>query len=458
MLEALIKSAGYTRESPVLHELELSIRSGEVVLVHGSSGSGKTTLVFALTGVLKHLLDGYVEGSIRIGNIDPLSIEGFSELPGLIALLLQDPERQLVFPAPIDELYYTHLALGYSGIEAERNTRRVLEEIGLSGYEKKHVEELSTGMRRRLALATLEIGDPDLLLLDEPSANMDPDGIRMIRELVERSRSKGRGVLILEHKLHYFKDLVDKTLSLQSGRLVESIISGEQESMDIECRESIHAGSELAIRLEGDIGYRNEAVLVDVEFEARRGEIIVIAGPNGSGKTTLLRTIAGMLRPLDGVVEVKASRIFYAPQNPDQVFVYTTVEKEMKSVSRKTGIPLEELVEKYPWYYNVRERSPYHLSHGQRRLLEIVIALAYGQDIVLLDEPSTGLDPTLYTHMVKEIKRYAIRGGVVIIATHDPRLVLEATRAYVIERGRIREIDKCELFYSMIERTGLVDS
>ncbi|MEM4717718.1 MAG: ABC transporter ATP-binding protein, partial [Desulfurococcaceae archaeon] len=114
-----------------------------------------------------------------------------------------------------------------------------------------------------------------------------------------------------------------------------------------------------------------------------------------------------------------------------------------------------DLAELYPWYHEVKELSPFLLSHGQRRLLELIIAFTYGKDLVLLDEPTTGLDPQLYVSFLKHLKKHIYKGGSAIVSTLDPRLVLEASRVYIIRDNKLIEADKCIISKSMVENTGV---
>jgi len=153
--------------------------------------------------------------------------------------------------------------------------------------------------------------------------------------------------------------------------------------------------------------------------------------------------LAGFLKPLSGSLKV-LGKTFYAPQNPDFAFVKSSVEKELIDVSKRSGVPLDRLRAVYPWLSSAAHRSPYRLSHGQRRLLSLLIAYAFGRDVMLLDEPTTGLDVNLYGDLVKMIAEAKSSGRAVVFSTHDPRLVADAAdRVYLVVSGRVKEVDKC---------------
>lgn len=455
-LEAEITRAGYDEKTIMLGKVNVRAGESHVLLIAGSSGSGKTTLLLSLTGVLKHMLNGIVEGTISINGLNPLILEDFEKLPGNISVLMQDPERQLIFPTPIDELSTSLEAMGYPHVEALKQASILLNEIGLGDKVNVHVEDLSSGERRRLTLALIQVGDPPIYLLDEPSANLDPQSIALVRDTVKKWKNNGKTVIIVEHKIHYFKDLADEMYVLRGGRLEEFFVINDMLVNLPECKPTNSPEGEVILEFEGDIGYNDTPIVKNVEFKARRGELISIVGPNGSGKSTFLKTLAGFLKPVDGELNTCTRKYFYAPQNPDLVFVHRTVMKELESIARKTGKSLHELTYMYPWFMKILDKSPYQLSHGQRRLLELLIAFAYGEDLILLDEPTTGLDAQLYEYVIRELRTRVSKGSTIIVATHDPRLVLESSRVYVLESGKIKEDDKCRVAESMFKSMGVI--
>ncbi|ADV64576.1 ABC transporter ATP-binding protein [Desulfurococcus mucosus] len=454
---AEVKMAGYEAGSPILVDSRLEAWSGEACMLTGPSGSGKTVFLLSITGILKHLLNGVVEGEVRLKGLNPLHRDEYARLPGFLGFVMQDPERQIIYPTPLDEAIAVLEARGYSYEEAERKAIQVLDALGLRGKAGEHVENLSGGERKRLAITLSIIHDPDIIILDEPSASLDPAGIGFIRRLVSREKSRGRVILLTEHKGGYFADLVDKAYAVRKRRVVE--LAGEEiadyEKMP-ECRETLGSSGGVLLETRGlSAGYR-EPLVENADIHIRRGEVVALVGPNGSGKSTILKTLAGFLKPLGGEVINAARGLFYAPQNPDTVFIHGSVRRELEDASRRTRVAFEELASMYPWYERVKGLHPLRLSHGQRRWLSILVAYAYGRDLMLLDEPTTGLDHALYSGLVKLVNELRGRGRSILLSTHDPRLVADvADRVYVVEDGRVREKDKCKAVESMYRATGV---
>lgn len=452
LLDAWIREAGYGKE-PVLKSVGLRLEEGERVLVVGASGSGKTTMMLAIAGVIVNLLGGVTRGRISLAGIDPLTPTGFRQVPRVAGFVLQDPDKQLAMPTPLDEVLFTLENLGWGEEEASRRAREVLARFGLEGVELEWVENLSGGQKRRLTLAASLAHEPSILFLDEPTASIDPWGLGEVRRFIRGL--DGSGVVIVEHKARYFLDMVDRVIALRDGRIAGSWGSGELDHT-LERLEELGADAGgYSYRdprsVQGDVvleatsveaGYPGRVVARLGELTVRRGEVLALVGPNGGGKTTLLKTLAGLQKPLAG--SINGGRTFYMPQHPDYMFLFNTVRREVEEVKRLTGVNITMLGPAFSWINSVMDRSPYRLSHGQRRWLAFAIALAYNADVYLLDEPTTGIDVSLYRSLSPVFEELRRRAGVVV-ATHDVRVVAEhADRVYMVLDGVAREVDKSD--------------
>ncbi|MGC8954127.1 MAG: ATP-binding cassette domain-containing protein [Desulfurococcus sp.] len=453
---AEIRLAGYNASNPILVESKVEISNGEAGLIAGPSGSGKTVFLLSITGVLKHFFNGVVEGRVDIGGLNPLSYNDYISLPGKLGFLMQDPERQIIYPTPLDEVVALLEARGYSYEEARRKASNILESMGLLDKANEHVENLSGGEKKRLAITLSIVHDPGIILLDEPSASLDPEGINFIRKLIIERKNKGCSILLTEHKKGYFIDVIDKNYLLIKQRIIPL---NEIDVLDYEkpppCKNGGALAGEVILETRGlDIGY-GKPLVRNINIYVRRGEVVALVGPNGSGKSTLLKTLAGFLKPLGGEIVKRNIRMFYKPQNPDLVFIHSSVEKEVRDVARRTGLMTENIISMFPWFQSVKNLHPLRLSHGQRRWLSLLISYAYGKDLLLLDEPTTGLDYTLYNNLVKTISELR-RNRSMIISTHDPRLLADvADRVYVVRNNYVVEEEKCRVVESMYREIGV---
>jgi len=468
-LEADIEEASYPSKRGAVKNSFFSARAGGLTLIAGPSGSGKTTLLLTITGVLKHLLQGSVKGKVNLAGVDPLTEEGFNEVPRIVGAVMQDPDKQLAMPTPYDEVSFT---LENLGISDEERVWSVLRKYGLEEHAFKPVEHLSGGQQRRLAIAAALAHDPNVVVLDEPTASLDPWGIKSLRESLTQLLKEGKTVIVVEHKVRYFLDMTSRTYVIKDGTIIaeygrdELLLANAPKKLLMMGIDALPPEAHIRdvsgkdregkaiVSLDGvACGYGDTAVLEDISMELRAGEVSVLVGPNGSGKTTLLKCIAGLLEPLDGHVRVmgedprrtsirpRGRLVFYVPQIPDYTFVSNSVESELKEVSKKAGVAFRDLVDIAPWIKEALHRPPYRLSHGQRRWLALSVGIAYAPKALLLDEPTTGLDLRFMGELRRLLAKAIEAGAAVLIATHDPRLVAEvADRAFIVDGRRVREV------------------
>ncbi len=454
-VEFYAEKAGYYENKTVLDNVRINLQEGERLLIVGGSGSGKTTTFLAMTGVLVRLLNGWFKGYSFIYNNDVYRDEGFRKLPSYIGVVLQDPDKQLSMITPYDEIMFTLENLGYPQDKAREKTLKILEYFGLREKLYHDSSNLSGGEKRRLTLAASIVHEPKLLLLDEPTANIDPWITSKLRRFLKKREET---LIIIEHKARFFLDLVDRVIVLDHGRIIGDWPANE---VDIELLDKlgVDASSPKIKKLpnnRGDLALSSENLCVKIEdiiilenvsLEAYSGEITILIGPNGAGKTTLMKTLSGILKPGCGRVEYNFDReknsILYIPQYPDYMFMFNTVKKELEYTSQKAGTNPNPYLEKYQWLKAVLNSSPYRLSHGQRRWLTIILALLHEPKVILLDEPTTGLDLALYRDLCRMLRRITEEDKAIIISTHDPRLIADcANKVYYVNNKTVEKMTR----------------
>jgi energy-coupling factor transport system ATP-binding protein len=421
----------------VLDQLDLDIGSG-LVIVSGSSGSGKSTLLRVCNGLIPHFHGGRIGGSARVLGRDVLRTPT-RELARDVGFVFQDPELQAVYPSVERDAAFGLENIGVAHAEMVRRVDDALQMCGIAHLRRRAVATLSGGERQRLALAGVLAMRPRLLVLDEPFSQLDPEGSGALLAALRAAVRAGTSALVAEHRHQLVVESADRWLAMSGGRVADS---PPPPALPVALPHGRSQPAELSWRLHGvSAGHGRTPVLHDLELVGGEGEVVALVGANGSGKTTLLRTIAGLLAPLAGRVERRPGRIAYLPQNPSALLHRATVRSEIDWTLRRTrsagdaGTVLEEL-----GLGTVAGRDPRDLSSGQRQRAALACVLAGSPSLVLLDEPTRGMDEAARAALTAAVARVAERGGSVVVATHDQDLVAAvATRVVELREGAARE-------------------
>ena len=456
-------------EKPVVKNISFSIDGGECLLLMGPTGSGKSTLLLTIAGAIPHHIPGRVEGSVTVAGKNALEV-GMVGLVGDIGLLFQDPEIQIVMPIVFDEVAFPLENLKIPREKIIKRAQEALDKTSLGSFKDYPTDILSTGQKQKLALASIMAMDPKIYLLDEPTAHIDPKTAREIYSELSQLKRNGAAIILVEHRIEYVLDLVDKILYIDNGQgimaqnmeeLIEKVgleklldsgvwipasylpsLNTEPQSINptVEDADPTVQAKSLQVQLDGKI------ILHDIDFTAKKGETTVIIGPNGSGKTTLLKTIAGLIKPKNGQITVQGKKpsptsVAYVTQIPDHQFTERTVEEEIRSVvsngSRRTSLDPEQALKRFG-LEKLRDKVVYELSQGEKRLVSLLEMILLDRPVYLLDEPTFGLDLKYSLLVLKNIEYLANSGKTVILVTHDSWLVtLLQSKIYGLSQGRI---------------------
>jgi len=435
------------RSTPVLDGVELSIAPGERVLLLGASGSGKSTVLQAWAGVLGGSDEGDQRGSLTVDD------RPVAESRGRVGLLLQDPDAQLVLARARDDVAFGPENLGVPAAQIAERVDSALRAVGLDLPADAEGARLSGGQRQRLALAGVLALEPAALLLDEPTAQLDPAGVVDVARAVDGLvRERGLTLVVVEHRVEVWAALVDRVVVLDGGRVVadgpvDEVLAAQGAELSargvwVPGREPEHPAAASALR--GDVLVEaagldvqpagGEPIPLGLDLEVRAGEIVALTGPNGSGKSTLLLTLAGLLPPAAGSIEALAAgaperwssadlaaRFGVVFQNPEHQFVAGTVRDELAvgPVARERGDGLLERL----GLRRLGGVSPFSLSGGEQRRLSVGTALAAAPPVLLLDEPTFGQDSRTWAELAALLAEHRDAGGAVVMATHDRALV-----------------------------------
>ena len=467
--------------TPALHGVDVAVEPGECLLVVGPSGSGKSTFGLAVAGLVGRDIAGELTGSLKVDGQETTAYEP-AALAAAVGLVFQDPSVQIVMDRAEDDVAF---GLENRGWPRERMLGRVpaaLDEAGLGGFERRLVRSLSGGQQQRLALAGAMAAEPAILVLDEPTANLDPSGAAAFFGRLSAIRAaRAATIVLVEHHVDAAWPLADRVLALRrdgapiavgtpdavlrdagpamaaAGIWLPEVVSpttGPGGSFPPVGSEAQPRAATREILTARDLGFgyeRQTPVLHDIEFDARAGERIALVGPNGGGKSTLARLLVGLLRPQGGSVRLDgkdparvpavmlARMAGYVFQRPEQQFLALRVIDEIMlglrqdEVDAATGL-MDRLALPLGAF---GERSPYRLSGGEQRRLSLACALVRRPGVLVLDEPTFGQDRHGYEGLLAILREMVTQGTCLIAATHDDRFVRDvAERIVTLSDGR----------------------
>jgi energy-coupling factor transport system ATP-binding protein len=492
---------------PAIRNLSLKIEKGEFVVLFGASGSGKSTLLRLLKKEIQPY--GNLSGEILINGQSAIETEGQASDIGFV---FQDPENQVVAEDVLHELVFGLENIGLSTAEMRARVAEMVHFFGVESLLQRNTHELSGGKKQQINLASVLLMQPNILLLDEPTAQLDPVSSRELLDLLKRINDEfGMTIILAEHRLEEVFTLADQIIMLEKGQVqiggspkqvlkdvwdsankayVPSIpalffsmdghgsvpltvkegrnwIRNSAQSIKKEVQRSNHKslGNEVFQVKKIIFRYDKKAdfILKELDFSLKEGEFYALLGGNGSGKSTLLKVLAGLLTPEHGKINLvekplkkykcnEISKIVgYLPQNPKQFFIEDTVEKEIQNTIIQWGITNRNeihLIIKELDIGHLMSSHPYDLSGGELQKAAIACLLIRKPKILLLDEPTKGLDPISKQDLVKILFKLKSEGVTVLISTHDVEFAAQnATKCGMMFQGTITSEDVPENFF-----------
>jgi energy-coupling factor transport system ATP-binding protein len=410
---------------PALYEVEMALEAG-LVLVAGASGSGKSSLLRCFNGLVPHFHGGRISGSGQVLGL-PIPDARTRRLAREVGFVFQDPESQAVYGVVEREVAFALENVGMPRAEMRQRVELALHRLGLESLRNRRLVTLSGGERQRVALASALVLSQRLVVLDEPTSQLDPEGREALLDACQELVDSGCGVVLAEHRLEMLAPRAAGFVFVEDG-----VVEGPAAMADLAARlprlperkPPGDAPGAVAWVLEGvSAGYGGVPIVERVGLSGRRGEVVALRGPNGSGKTTLLRVIAGLLEPLAGRAERGDGRVAYLPQNPQDVLFRPTVRAEVElTIARTKGRPNGDSLLDRLGLKQLADRYPRDLSTGERQRAAIAAILAGGPALAVLDEPTRGMDVAARTALIDLISDLRSAGTAVVLATHDADL------------------------------------
>ncbi len=438
-------------DSGALDDVSLSVRKGECVLLCGSSGCGKTTITRFVNGLIPHFYEGECEGSVSVCGMDVRAEELYT-ISKKVGSVFQNPRSQFFCMDTTSELAFGCENLGLAADEITSRVSWAIRELELEPLAGRDIFKLSGGEKQRVACGSISAMSPDIFVLDEPTSNLDAKSVERLKNVLSLWKSQGKTILIAEHRLYWLKDLCDRVVYLDGGKIVLDIPMTElkafppQKLRDM-CLRTLLPPDEIGISrvpysAKGSdmllknyhFGYNKNPVLEFDDMPLPKNEIVAITGQNGAGKSTFVRCLCGFEKKFKGRMSIGGKA--YTPKEMlrkcylvmqdvnHQLFCESVLDEVLLGAAddADTKEKARQLMEKLG-VWELRGRHPMALSGGQKQRVAICSAVLAGKDILVFDEPTSGLDYQHMTGTAELFKELRGMGKSVYIITHDNELI-----------------------------------
>ena len=447
----------------------LAIQEGQVVLICGESGCGKTTITRLINGLIPNYYEGKLTGKVEI-NGEKISEKALYEIAPMVGSVFQNPRSQFFAVDTNSELAFGCENMGWPEEKIFKRMDAIVSDFNIQSLMNRSIFALSGGEKQKIACASAVMLNPKILVLDEPSSNLDLKSIHELGEVIGLWKRQGKTIIIAEHRLSYLMGLVDRVLYMDHGKIAQDMMIGEFKalsndkiaSMGLRSRSPIDFSqhrkapilSEKKITM-SDLRflYGSKAVLTIDSISIPKGSIVGIVGSNGAGKTTFARCMCGLERKapgkiyMDGKVYSGKERLnlcYMVMQNPShQLFTENVLDEVMLSMDKENedqlaaeGILQELNLEE------LQERHPMSLSGGQQQRVAIASAVASGRELMFFDEPTSGLDFRHMEEVAAVLEKLQQKGKTIFLITHDPELIQRCCDYFIfMEHGQVKWCD-----------------
>ena len=459
-----------------LSEINQVVKKGSCVVLCGSSGCGKTTLLCCVNHLIPQFYEGEIKGFCLLNGKDVME-RSVGEVGEEVASVFQDPRSQFFTTDSSAEVAFGLENFGYSRDEIVTRVNQAYQELGLEKLKDRNVFELSSGERQLVAILAAKALDADVLILDEPTANLDFSAICHLSALLAELKALGKTILISEHRLYYLKDIADEFILMDQGRITERIAASDMMMLSEEELEhrrlrtlslekiktaqkvqqkqsEIPNSKDQTIISSESLAFsyhrKKDSILSHLSLKAKTGDVIGIVGSNGSGKTTLGKLLTGLIRPISGKIFIDG--IPQTQRNLQQKGIFIMQEAEFQFFTNSVLNELKYGIEETPEFFEevervlkefdmwtLRDKHPFSLSGGQMQKLVLLMAYFSPKPIAVFDEPTAGLDLKSLMSCVDIFEKMR-RHKTIFIITHDLELISRVcTKCVCIANGTVRD-------------------
>ena len=441
----------------ILSDINLEIKDGEFVLICGDSGCGKTTMTKLVNGLIPHFVkDVKLEGRVTVSGKNVAQTQMY-EIAELVGSVFQNPKTQFFHTNSSSEMAFGLENRGASPEYIQKRVEDTITELDIENLVDRNVFSMSGGEKQLLAFASVYAMDPEVYVLDEPSANLDATGIDKLCKRLEVIKNNGHTVVVAEHRLAYIQKFVDRVIYIKEGHIEQEftplefrqLSDAERELMGLGSisREQIHVPELANTQRDTDLMIRNlsckrkkQLIFHDVSLSANEGDIIGILGKNGAGKSTFCNCLCGLLSPKSGEIIYKGKKLSGKARTKLFGMVMQEVNHQLFSDSVKnecrlakedaTDAEIMSLLESFD-LAEYADNHPMTLSGGQRQRLAICQAVMGGKKLLIFDEPTSGLDFKHMCQLEKLMKKLAEENYIILVVTHDYEFLNRTCDGYV---------------------------
>ena len=449
MVQKIIKadclSFEYKDSSEGIHDINFEISKGEVILLTGNSGCGKSTLLKCLNGLIPAITEGNLKGELFINDKNYKDLK-MHELNSEIGSVFQNPRSQFFTDNTTSELVFPMENYGYSKAQMQQKLSELVKTFGLEKLIDKNIFLLSSGERQMVALASSLTMDQQVVLFDEPSANLDYGNAMKLGQIISWLKERGISVIVADHRFYYLNGIIDRVFFMDKGKLhiYDSEAAFKKSgydtrsfdifSLEVPFVEKIADSKKSVCASIENAEWKN--ILKNVNLQLKKGEVTVLVGNNGAGKTTLAKLLCKSIKPDSG--SVKTNNLpFFIMQDPDYQLFGTSAENEL-SLVRKDSAKINETLE-YLGLAEYKDAHPFELSGGQKQRLQIGMAMLCDRELIIFDEPTSGLDVASMQKVSKEVISLRQNAGVLVIS-HDYEFIRHvADRIIFLNDGKIEK-------------------
>ncbi len=455
-------------EADALHNINLHIQKGEFVVLLGDSGCGKTTITRLINRLVPEFFDGDLRGTIIVDGINTAE-QSIQDLTETVGSVFQDPRSQFFTTDTTAEIAFSCENIGLPREELHFRIEKAANDLKITRLLDRSIFELSSGEKQAVAVASVYALSPKIFVLDEPSANLDAAATIHLMNILHDLKKQGYTIIVSEHRIHYLREIADRAILIENGRIVKEL-SGEEfkgmsnESANGMALRSIHlvkvnpSGISIQQKDEGlrlnkvsfHYGKKNEP-LRDISFCANKGSIVGIIGNNGVGKSTLLEIVCGLKKIKTGKIflngapvseKERIKRSYLVMQDSDYQLFTESVEKELSLGIKSDSRLLEKgnVLLKRMGLSELAARHPASLSGGQKQRLCIAVSCMKGADVICLDEPTSGLDYRSMKSVSALLHELADEEKTVLLTSHDYEfLITTCTHICYLKDGIIQQ-------------------